>query len=352
MKVNKSFGIPASAGRTGRESWIDWIVDRIDRLPGSIVIPYVFLFLTPILLLAIPVWTNDRSVSIENLRYYTLAGFWAFFPLALMHHLDTFSERALGQYVPVCDMSDSELSIVRWELTTMPAGPAAVAGLIGAGVILCFRIFTPKLFQVVQTTPAQSTIALIILCMNFAFQATLIYHTFRQLSLVSRIYRHAQLLDLFNLNPLYAFSALAARTAIAWALALYLTALLFPQGFLNSVTVGLTIFQGILVVVMFALPLVGIHQRIVSAKNDALREVGISLHRTLQELNQRAQNQKYDDIDTLNKLLVSLNTGRDILLEVPTWPWSPGTPLAVATVLFLPVFLFIIERLLVGMLGL
>lgn len=352
MEVNQQARNLASKSRSRRVSWIDWIVDQIDRLPGPVAVPYVFLFLAPILLLAMPIWINGQAISIENLRYYILVGFWTLFPLALMHHLDTFSERALEQFEPVCDMDETELSIVRWELTTMPAGPAAVAGFAGVGVILGFRYFAPQLFQVVQFTPTQSTLALIILCVNFAFQATLIYHTFRQLNLVSRIYRHAQLLDLFNLSPLYAFSALAARTAIAWALALYLTALIFPQVLRNSVTVGLTIFQVVLLFAVFTLPLAGIHQRIQSAKSKALQEVGTSLNRILRELNHRAQNYSFDDVDVLNRLFASLNTGRDILSKVPTWPWSPGTPLTVATALFLPVILFVIERLLLGMLGL
>ena len=57
-------------------------------------------------------------------------------------------------------------------------------------------------------------------------------------------------------------------------------------------------------------------------------------------------------MDALNKLVTAFIAGREVLSKVPTWPWSPGTPVAVGSALLLPVGLFIVERLLAVFLGL
>lgn len=350
--VNQQVVVQTPYRKRKRVSWVDWILDRIDRIPAPLLVPYAFLFLTPTLLIAAPVWLSGRGVPLETLRFYALTGFWTLFPLALMHHLDKLSEQALEQFRPVCDMDEAEASAIRWDLTTMPSGPAAAAGMAGIGVVLLLVFIAPQLFQVVQSTSTQFAFALVILSLNFAFQATLIYHTVRQLNLVSRVYARISRLDLFNLSPLYAFAGLAARTAIAWGLALYLTTVVFPEGQRNTVTFGLTILQLVLLLAAFTLPLLGIHERIRSAKDEALRQVGASLYRTVQELNQRTNPFRLEDVDALGRMIAALTTGRDIISKVPTWPWNPGTPVAVASTLLLPVILFVIERLLAGILGL
>jgi hypothetical protein len=270
----------------------------------------------------------------------------------LIHHLDRFADRALDQFRPACDLDEAETADMRRRLTAMPAAPAAAAGLLGAAFVVAFYFAAPQLYRILQATPAQFALGLIILCVNFAFLGALIYHTVRQLRLVSAIYDRARRLDIFNLSPLYAFSGLSARTAIAWALAIYLSAVVFPELTGNALAVAVVILQIALLLAVFTLPLIGIHQRIRAVKDKAVEEVGTSLQRAIQELNRRTDPFRLDDMDALNKLVTALIAGREVLAKVPTWPWSPGTPLAVGSALLLPVALFVIERLLGGFLRL
>ena len=51
--------------------------------------------------------------------------------------------------------------------------------------------------------------------------------------------------------------------------------------------------------------------------------------------------------DGLNKQLSSMIQQRDLLAKLPTWPWSTGTFRAFLTAILLPLFLFIVQRVLV-----
>jgi hypothetical protein len=108
------------------------------------------------------------------------------------------------------------------------------------------------------------------------------------------------------------------------------------------------VVQASLVLGSFAWPLIGIHRRIVQEKEAALARVGESLNRAIAELNRRTASMSLAGMDALNKMVLSLVASRDVLAKVPTWPWSPGTPVAVGSALLLPVGLSIIERLLSG----
>jgi hypothetical protein len=332
-------------------SWVDRITAAFDRWPIPVWVPYLVLFVVPAAVIGFAAMVRG-SFPQENLPFFMLAGFWTVFPLALIHHLDRFAGRALDQFRPVCDLDDIATEDLRRRLTTMPAGPAAAAGALGAGFVLVFYLIAPDLYQVIQTTPLQFGAGLVVLMLNFTLLGALTYHTVRQLRLVSDVYGRAVRLDLFNLSPLYAFSALAARTAIAWALAIYLSAIIFPQLTENEFALAVVIVQAALLVTVFTLPLVGIHRRIQAAKDRSVGEVGTALRKAVDEINRRADSLRLDDMDALNKMVTALIASREVLAKVPTWPWSPGTPVAVGSALLLPVMLFLIERVLGNFLGL
>jgi hypothetical protein len=210
----------------------------------------------------------------------------------------------------------------------------------------------PSLFRAIRTSTLHLVLGMIVLSLNFALLGGLIYHTARQLRLVSRVYSRVTRLDLFRLTPLYAFSGLTARTGIAWALALYLSVALFPD-FLNS-RLAASFFgvQVILVLASFALPLLGIHFRLVQEKSRALDDLGQRVTAAIHELERRTDAVDLPTMDALNKMVTGLAAGRALLDKVPTWPWTPGTPTAVLTTLLLPVGLYLVQRILEEVIGL
>jgi hypothetical protein len=329
-------------------SWVDRLTAAIDRSPVRPWVLYLLLF--GLLLVALLGLAGAQAPV--SFPIYFLTAVWAVFPLALIHHLDRVSAAAFDQFRPVCDLNEAEARGLRLDLTTMPAAPVAIVSLAGAGFIWFFYFTNRSLFGPMLGSSAQFVVGMAVMTFSFAMLAVLLYHTLRQLRMVSRIYARLQRLDLFNLSPLYGFAALAARTSIAWAVALYLSLALNPGILESDIAIGAFLVQASLVLGSFAWPLVGIHRRIVQEKEGALARVGESLNRAIAELNRRTASMSLAGMDALNKMVLSLVASRDVLAKVPTWPWSPGTPVAVGSALLLPVGLFIIERLLSPFFGL
>jgi len=331
-----------------RVSWVDRLTEAVDRSPLPPWLVYLLFFAV---LLAVLVGLAGPLLT-AYFPIYFLAAVWAVFPLALVHHLDRVSARALDQFRPVCDLNDAEAERLRLELTTMPAASTALASLAGAAFIWFFYLTNRSLFDPILGSTVQFVVGMSVNTFCFALLAVLLYHTVRQLRMVSRIYARLQRLDLFNLSPLYGFAALTARTSIAWAAALYFSLALNPPLLRSGIAMGAVLLQASLVLGAFAWPLFGIHRRILREKELALARVGQSLHRAIEELNRRSSSKSLAGMDALNKMIMSLVAGREVLMKVPTWPWSPGTPVAVGSALLLPVGLFVVERLLAGLFGL
>ena len=340
------------AARPEKPSWVDRWTGWIDRLPMPTWMFYGALFVGQGLLAAAPSWLDGTTSTGRFLPLHLLVAFWTVLPLGLMHYLDRFAERALLTFRPVCDADDGEIQVLEHALGTMPRGPAAFAGLGGIAFLAMVYLVDPELFQPIRSSNLHFAIGIVELGLNFALLGALLYHTVRQLLLVTRIYGRATRLDLFRLSPLYAFSGLTARTGIAWAAALYLSVALFPA-FLNSrLAVAFFGVQIVLVLATFAWPLLGIHGRLVAEKDHALDEIGRQLTRAVAELQGRTSAMDLSQMDALNKMVTALAAARDLLAKVPTWPWSPGTPTAVLTTLLLPVGLYLVQRFLEDVIGL
>jgi len=335
-----------------RASWVDRMTALIDRAPVRPSVVYLCLFLLMFAVVASPAWIGGDPKAASLLSLHFLTALWAVFPLALIHHLDRVSHRALAQFRPVCDIDDEEAAGIDAALTTMPAVPAAGVGLAGSAFLWMVYLTNHGLFMLMRGSAVQFVVGMTVLTFSFAMLGVLLYHTVRQLELVSRIYGRVRNLDLFNLSPLYGFAALASRTAIAWAIALYLSLALNPEILKSDIALAALLLQVALVLGTFAWPLVGIHRRIAQKKEQALAEFGKSLNRAIRELNERARSMSLGDVDALNKLINALVAAREVLTKVPTWPWSPGTPIAVASALLLPVGLYLVQRLAERLFGL
>jgi hypothetical protein len=337
--------------RKPRTSWVDGVIRAVDRSPISAGVLYTASLMSLVAVLSVLGWLGGLPFP-TILPVYCLGALWAVFPLALIHHLDRVSVRAFEQLLPVCDIDETEAAGWSRALSGMPAVPTAVASLAGMAFIWLFYLANRPLFSPINYSSAQFVAGMGLLSFSFALLGALLYHTARQLRLVSLIYARTRRLDLFNLSPLYGFAALAARTAIAWVLALTLS-LAFNPGLLHSqAALAAVAVQVALVLGTFTWPLVGIHQRIGRQKEEALAELGASLNRVIAELNDRSRSMNLTDVDPVTKMVAGLVAGREVLAKVPTWPWSPGTPVAVGSTLLLPVALFVVERLLAGLFGL
>jgi hypothetical protein len=324
---------PAGADRPYRRSWVNVLVDGIDRLPGPTWLTYLVLVGLGALANGVfAFWgadTRPADVPIQAmLGAMPVLVLWAF------HHLRDVAANAFDEFRPALEGSDPGASRLRYELTVVPAAigwicllvaalpPPTVAG-GGEGPGFVFRLSWSML------TGA--------LTLVFVFQIV------RQLWTVGRVHARATRVDLFRAPPLFAFSILTARTAIILAALVILAAAVSPSATPIGLAVSGTLLA--LAVAVFVVPLRGMRRRIVAEKHRLQIEVGSRIETTIARIHEAVDRDDTEAAARMHDALAVLVIERDLIERLPTLPWRPSTAGAVLSVTVLPVVLFAIQRL-------
>ena len=180
---------------------------------------------------------------------------------------------------------------------------------------------------------------------SIALTGVLLVYVLRQLRMVSRLHAMA-IVDLFDAPPAHAFARLTSATAIG----ILVFGLLFvtdpsagretPVFFIEAAAIlGLA-------VVVFALPLRGMHDRLAAEKAVLLRSVNARIKVTLARIHDTVDAAELDRSAALHESLSSLVAERDLVERLSTWPWSPTTFRGFAGALVLPIVVWAIIRVL------
>jgi hypothetical protein len=352
-----------------RPSWYDRLARRIERLPGPAWLAYLLLAGVGVLvLIGVQALTGAYRPGTYAAFHLFLGAQFAYL-LALMRLLDRSAAAALETFRPILHLprrlrggaADEAASLeeLRYRLTTLPPRPALLASLAGVllGVVLPLLLFripgmtAPSLTAAfawgrLATSPAAMICILIHLAFSEAVAGVLIYHSIHQLREFSRIYLNFTRLNLYRLQPLYAFSVPAALTAGGLMLYNYAWFAVAPAFLDHPISLALGIFFIGAAVVIFTWPLLGIHHRLVAEKRKALAESARRFEAAVAELHQRVDKKALAKMDDLNKTLASLDLEREALQRIPTWPWDPGTPRGLAAALVLPLVIWLAQYLL------
>jgi len=323
-------------------SWITRLHGAIDRLPGP---PWIAYIVATVLLVLLAMW-SDRFVDPASLPEPTAYGaVLTLFPLALIHYLDGVALACLRNFRPALSLADPEVDRLSYQLTTMPRGAARVVSLVGVGLAVLGLVVSPEEMLGPAGTPTVlSVVAFAGVLFGYMTFALLFYHTVRQLRLVSAIHSRAATVSLFQPQPLYAFSTLTLRTAVALVLLSYYIVAVSSGVSMGPATVGLLGINLSLSVALFTLPLYGMHTRLREEKNRMMSAVSGRIDGVFSSLHRALEDPVAGQIDTLNKGLTSLMVERELIVKSPTWPWTPGTVRAFASSALLPIALWLITR--------
>jgi hypothetical protein len=338
----------AQVARMYPPSWVDRLTDGVRRLPGPSVLYYIGAWLVLLALELGIKWTDGTYPMGTVFPFHIVLTLNAVYVIALMHYLDDMAERALRQFRPALEVSDTEYARLRYELTTLPARPTLVASAIGALWIVMFLVFfagnvlgEAKVF----TSPAATVLDVGLLLAIWWSNGALIYHTIHQLQLVSHIYSLARV-NVFRLGPLYAFSALTARTAVGWLFITYAFIGSLPGLVNNPAVIGSAAGLTLLAVVTFAFPLLGIHRMLEAEKHRLLDAAGAQLELSILETHGHLDQHALDHVPALKTAMEYLLAEKEMLSKLPTWPWQPGTVGGLGAALILPILLWAIQHVL------
>ncbi|MCC7352471.1 MAG: hypothetical protein IT330_01845 [Anaerolineae bacterium] len=336
-------------------SWLDRLMNWVDRLPIPAWAFYLSLTVVSILLVNTMRWLETaRAVGTLDLvrSFGVTVGFYC---LALMHYLDRTAGIALDAFRSELALNEVEYSRLRHEFTIMPAHRTLWLGVVAIGLglgLMGFFLLTESATRAGLRFSLRSDF--LVLGMSLGqniFVVTFLYHTVRQLVMVHRIYAAVAHINLYQLEPVYALSNLTARTSVGFLLILYVGIVVEPRVVLRQAPVITTILgvQG-LALVTFVAPLMRMHQMLAREKKRLTADANRRLDAASAELYRRLDAGDLASMDGLNKGIASLIVLRDDIAKIPTWPWQPGTFRGVLSVLVLPILLpvalWLIQRIL------
>jgi hypothetical protein len=320
-------------------SWVDRLTDQIDRLPVPAWLVYLVVFLALIVTANAAGWL-DGYLPIGSFDVYlsSVAAF-GLGCLAAIHYLDREAGIALERLRPALTVSDEGYGDLRYQLTTLPAGTTIAWTFVGLAIAIAYSFDSSLVGRGSASVALDVSAALL----GGPLLAVLFYHTVRQLRLVSQIQGQLTEIDIFQLDPLLAFSGVTARTGMIILGMGYLLTAPEPAPF-DWAVIGFVAISILLGIAAFVLPMYGMHQRIAHEKSRLGSLANRDLQVALADLSSRAQARDLTNADALNQQLSSLLTKRDVIAGIPTWPWEPATVRGFATAVLLPIVLWLVFR--------
>jgi hypothetical protein len=338
---------PRGLERPYPPGWVDRLIDWIDRMPGPNSAYYLGLAAVQLAYVTGLLWLNDKlpvgSVDLPRTFMVILAPYF----LWLRSYLDRVAVAAMDAFRPALAVSDAEFLALRYQLNTLPARTTrivtAVAIAFSLGNIALMR---GSLLEPYGTSRGAALVQIgPVMALTLAVTAVSVFQATHQLRMVELIYGLVGKISLFRSKPLYAFSALTARTGVGFLLAMYYVAAVRPD-----LAFGATALRALLIAMVpisiatFVVPLQGIHLRIAAEKSRALAEATSRFEVLLVRLHERVDKEILADADKLNNQITSVIAEREALSRLSTWPWDTATVTGFVSALLVPVLLWVITH--------
>ena len=328
-----------------RRSWIDRLLDQVDRLPVPRWLTWLAIAFALALLDHATHWQDGSLPLYEFTPLHLVEG--AFLPLFVlaMRELDDVARRALDRIRPALPLDPDQLDAVEQELTRTPGGWALASLLLSPLFAIASVASEPASYDLRPDSSAATWAFAITLSALSAFGGLLFgAHALGQLRMVTRIHR-AVTVDLFRLQPLYAFSTLTSLTGISLvSIMLFGLVTLFAFASLTAFAATDTLMivaLGGLAVACFIVPLLGLHGRIDAEKGRRLGEAQRTVERALAEVQSRIGTGDFERAKDLNDGLAAARGAIATIAAVSTWPWRPETFRGFLSALVVPVVLWL-----------
>jgi hypothetical protein len=277
---------------------------------------------------------------------------WLWASMAIMTYLNSVSRSALSSFSPLLNTDSIQLQSLEYQFSTMPARSVILSSLLWSIVYVILAYFTSGGFY--DAYGVHKSFSFLITAeglVSYATGSVIYYHSVRQLGLVNQTVRMAARFNLFQLDPVYAFSRVTSQTGIAWMVLLTATLLLFPIVLTNALALSILVVQVVMALGAFVLPLWFVHRRLVAEKRRLLAEHNRRVESALAKLHRHLDQEELDAVKSLNDAMTALSAEQAVLTAIPTWPWRSGTLKGFVSAIVLPIVLFLIQLLARKLLG-
>jgi hypothetical protein len=331
-------------------SWVDRLTRWVDKLPGPAWLYYGCGALLAYAAYVAVKWWDGSVPSGTYPRVAAVVVGSMFYYVALLDYLNKVASRAMSRFRPASDASDEMLAILELRLTNMPARmvwAATVAGLVFGSLTLVAASQGLMYTEANPFTSAPATLLETAVVLGLSASLLIfVAHTVQQLRTIDILYTRYTKIDLFDLGPVYAFSQLSARTAIG----VILLQILWQTGESWMAVDAVTLLTGaaiiLLAIATFVWPLKGLNRLLVEEKRRLKSAAGQRLKTSIENFNRCVDEGEVETIEKHAKAVEGADLESRIVNRIPTWPWQPETLRSVTGAILLPVFLWLVTRLL------
>ena len=333
-------------------SFLDRLMDFVERLPRPYWLTYLVLFLLQSSIVHILAWIDGWLPVYTFSQLLLLFPVWLWGLLAMMTYLKSVSLGALSSFSPLLEVEEETLKRLRYEFTNMPARSVVLSGAIWSVIYLVLTYLTFETFYVAYGLGTLlSVVVMVEGLISFAIGSAIYYYSLWQLRLVNRTVKMVKQFSLYRLDPVYAFSRVTSLIGVSWMVMLSLTLVLFPIQLANAPVLAILFLQVVLAAAAFVLPLWFVNRRLVSEKLRLLAELNRRFESTSERLHSCLDENKMGEVSQLNSAITGLKQERDVLTSIPTWPWRPGTLTGFLSAIVLPIVLFLVQLVIRNLLG-
>ena len=316
-------------------------------LPGPPILGVIAVALVLAVPLHIAAWIEDPMAF--RIRADLLIGAVSLpFFLWIALTLNTIAEGALQRLRPALDPAGTPLDEIAADLARTPNSFAIVAAVLGIVGGVTSVLQSPASWGVHLDQPSAILIAaLVISVATDVLVLGLLAHTLHQLRVVTRVHRTSVRIDLFHLGPLYAFSTLTAWTGIGLigltvGLVAFLSAATGALLVIGASDLVLAAAIFAVAIACFIVPLLGLHGRIVDAKDAQTAEVQTTLATLVAEVRARVASGDLEGAGRVKDAMLAAESSLAAVARISTWPWRTGTLRGFASAVVLPIALFLV----------
>ncbi len=337
MAKGKSTRIPF------QPSWMDRFFDWVNRLPIPFLPFYALVYLGIVLFQHGLLWLDGTLPAAEFAPIIFVQNIWSIFIVAAWHYLRNAGSQALAKFRPALDIGDAEFNTLKIRFTNLSARTGWIVTAIALSVFLIAVPSSKEFVGPLFFSPTTIYLTYFVLLFAFPMNSAFFFVVIRSLFNISRIYDQVKRINLYNLTPLYALSAFTSRVGmifVVFVLINFATASLYGGGF----TLFYLVLFALCAVLVFVLPLLGIHQRLVEKKEKLQSEAGERVHAAFNRLNKEQAAGKLKDIGNTRQMVDAMIRQREYIQGVHTWPWDTATLRTFITALLVPMTVWIVQQ--------
>jgi hypothetical protein len=325
-------------------SWVDRILDGVDRLPVPYGVTYLAAAVIIMAVLQGLLWRVGAS-AFPRLSILVLpAAAWYVWPLASMQLTNSLSIQALKAFRPALGISDREFEQLNSQVSTLPRRPALIASFTFFAVTLVTTLAFPQLIVTSLPGGRGGLLFTVIGAVGYFFVGALMLHSTRQLAQIRGLYEQAEHLSILYPEQSYAFSTVTATTLLSWAGLIYVTVAVIPELITNPVYLPVTLALVLILLTSFASVLIGVNRRLRKEKAALRAELVRDLQSAFEQLHGKFAVGEMDDMSALRQAISAMREELGFINRLSTWPWQPGTTAGVLSALILPALVVLIQE--------